>query len=162
MQCQRPPSESWWLQKRSKEEEDCGLWQSSECFPSVKSKKSCHSLHLRKHHMGGFLSHRGTPVNHPLITGMFHEINHPAMGVSHLWKPLWNCHRVPSQPMEALQSKTVTALIEDADPPQGPPGNAGKIHGKSSTNNGDSMVNSCWFHGDSTNDSMVIQWWFKL
>ena len=27
------------------------------------------------------------PPNHPLIDGIFHEINHPAMGVPHLWKP---------------------------------------------------------------------------
>ena len=30
---------------------------------------------------GGFLSHRGTPSYHPFLDGIFHEINHPAMGV---------------------------------------------------------------------------------
>ena len=42
----------------------------------------------------------GVPPYHPLLDGIFHEINHPAMGVPHLWQPpicfyvfptFWNC-----------------------------------------------------------------------
>ena len=29
----------------------------------------------------------GTPGYHPFFHGMFHEINHPAMGYLHVWKP---------------------------------------------------------------------------
>ena len=32
------------------------------------------------HTFRGFLSHRGTPVHHPLIDGIFHEINHQFCG----------------------------------------------------------------------------------
>ena len=35
---------------------------------------------------GAFLSHGGYPSYHPFIDGMFHEINHPAIGVPP-WKP---------------------------------------------------------------------------
>ena len=31
--------------------------------------------------MGGFPSHGGTPSYHPFLGGIFHEINHPAIGV---------------------------------------------------------------------------------
>jgi hypothetical protein len=30
---------------------------------------------------GGFLSPRGTPSYHPFIDGIFHEINHPFLGI---------------------------------------------------------------------------------
>ena len=32
---------------------------------------------------GGFLSHRGTPSHHPIIDGVFHEINQPFLGYPH-------------------------------------------------------------------------------
>ena len=39
------------------------------------------------HRYGGSLSKMGVPpVYHPFIDGIFYEINHPAMGVPHLWK----------------------------------------------------------------------------
>ena len=31
---------------------------------------------------GGFLSYRGTPSHHPFIDWIFHEIDHPAIGIS--------------------------------------------------------------------------------
>ena len=37
------------------------------------------------HSFGGFLSHGGIPSYHPFIDGMFHEINHPAIGVPRGW-----------------------------------------------------------------------------
>ena len=34
---------------------------------------------------GGFLKW-GVPPNHPFLDGTFHEIDHAAMGIHHLWK----------------------------------------------------------------------------
>ena len=35
----------------------------------------------KNYNYGGFLSHGGTPSHHPFLDGIFHEINHPAIGV---------------------------------------------------------------------------------
>ena len=35
----------------------------------------------------GVSSNRATPSHHPLTAEIFLEINHPAMGVPHLWTP---------------------------------------------------------------------------
>ena len=60
--------------------------------------------------MGGSWD-RGTPKNHPFIDGIFHEINHPAMGISPwLWKPLcvwwsvWWSVPVPSKILDSLSA----------------------------------------------------------
>ena len=42
-------------------------------------KKLPHQLSTKTY--GGVLSHRGTPSHHPFQIGIFHDINHPAIGV---------------------------------------------------------------------------------
>ena len=34
-------------------------------------------------HVWGFPIHGGTPIYHPFSIGIYHEINHPAIGVPH-------------------------------------------------------------------------------
>jgi hypothetical protein len=34
-------------------------------------------------HIWGFPIHGGTPIYHPFSIGIYHEINHPAIGVPH-------------------------------------------------------------------------------
>ena len=37
----------------------------------------------------GVLSHGGTPSYHPFFFGIFHELNHPAIGYPHISQSQW-------------------------------------------------------------------------
>ena len=47
----------------------------------------CLVMSSREAKKGGFLSHRATPSSYPFSIWIFHEINHPAMGISPFRNP---------------------------------------------------------------------------
>ena len=45
---------------------------------------------------GGFQSHGGTPVHHPFFFEIFHEINHPSIGVPTFMKTPISSRGIPN------------------------------------------------------------------
>ena len=65
------------------------LFESSRCWRN-------HGM-IHKNSYGDFLSHRGTPVHHPFLVKVFHEINHPAIGDLHFRKPPYESRMIHCQ-----------------------------------------------------------------
>ena len=55
--------------------------------------------------LGGFLSHGGIPSHDPFSMGIFHDINHPAMGYTHDYGKLHLSLLQVELRMVALQSR---------------------------------------------------------